>query len=103
LTNGRSTAAELLDVVHGDSRDLSSVKDESVSLARSGHVVSPANAVHSERNSKVPGNLGILIVETVEARRFDTTACSGEAPIADENESLKEPGREFSRVQHEGK
>ena len=69
----------------------------------SGHVVSPANAVHSERNSKVPGNLGILIVETVEARRFDTTACSGEAPIADENESLKEPGREFSRVQHEGK
>ena len=32
LTNGRLTAADLMDVVHGDSRDLSFIKDDSVSL-----------------------------------------------------------------------
>ena len=73
-------------------RGLRDIKDPVYPLRCFG--VGAAHTANSERSSKVPGNLGILIVETVEARRLDTTACSGEDPIAHENESLNAgPGR----------
>ena len=58
LTNGRLTAADLMDVVHGDSRDLSFIEDGSVSLVVSSPPILEQGPLwHGSRESRQRGGL----------------------------------------------